>query len=72
MMLMTGMLISGKISTGIERTEPIPRIIIKIAMTTNVYGRLKASLTTHIGIPLMLFELGVMPRNGFRVHCDSV
>jgi hypothetical protein len=65
------MLISGKISTGIVRTDPIPRISIKIAMTTNVYGRLKASLTTHIGIPLLLLKLGVLRRETFSATLHS-
>src|ERR1700737_2097253 len=51
-MLTTGMLIFGKMSVGVRSAASVPRIKIRIATTTNVYGRLKASLTIHICIPL--------------------
>ncbi len=46
---------SGKMSTGVVRIEATPRIKIKIAMTTNVYGRLSASLTIHIVFASFVF-----------------
>src|SRR5438094_6413682 len=43
-----GMSIYGKISTGMVTTADPPRIAIRMAMTTNVYGRPNASRTIHI------------------------
>src|SRR6266850_5076357 len=48
MMLTTGMLMFGKMSVGVRKIESVPRIKIKIANTTNVYGRLSATLTIHM------------------------
>src|SRR6185503_164943 len=47
--------ISGKISFGMRRMDTTPINTINIAMTTNVYGRLSASLTIHNrSLPLLL------------------
>src|SRR5450432_1224977 len=43
-----GILMLGKISVGIDSMEKMPRIRIKNAKTTKVYGRLSASRTIHI------------------------
>src|SRR6266849_8886090 len=48
MMLTTGMLMFGKMSVGVRKIESVPRIKIRIASTTNVYGRFSATLTIHI------------------------
>src|SRR3954466_12427498 len=42
-----GSAISGKMSFGMRRIDTMPSRTINIAMTTNVYGRLSASLTIH-------------------------
>ena len=42
------MLISGKMSTAIRRIVTTLRTTISSDITTNVYGRLKASLTIHM------------------------
>src|ERR1700722_70079 len=42
---MIGMLMLGKMSTGIRSAASVPRINIKNAATTKVYGRLSAILT---------------------------
>ena len=42
-----GSAISGKMSFGMRRMETMPSKTISIATTTNVYGRLSASLTIH-------------------------
>src|SRR3954465_2179410 len=39
--------ISGKMSFGMRRIDTMPSSTINSAMTTNVYGRLSASLTIH-------------------------
>src|SRR5665213_772458 len=46
----TGISMFGKISVGIERMLKTPRIRIKSAKTTKVYGRRSASRTIHIGL----------------------
>src|SRR6266403_571810 len=48
MTLTTGMLISGKMSIGMEAIETAPRTAISSARTTKVYGRRSASRTIHI------------------------
>src|SRR5579862_23835 len=48
MTLMTGMSMFGKMSVGVCWIIAKPRITISKATTTNVYGRLSASLTIHI------------------------
>src|SRR6266481_2539157 len=48
MMLTTGMLMFGKMSVGVRKIDNVPRIKIRIASTTNVYGRFNATLTIHI------------------------
>src|SRR5437016_8307450 len=45
-----GMSIYGKMSTGMVTTADPPRMAIRIAITTNVYGRLNASRTIHISV----------------------
>src|SRR5438132_11250130 len=42
------MSISGKMSVGVFLIETTPSSKIKSAITTNVYGRRRASLTIHI------------------------
>src|SRR6267378_8060005 len=54
MMLTTGMLMFGKMSVGVRKIESVPRIKIRIASTTNVYGRLSATLTIHMIHALIL------------------
>src|SRR6267143_158519 len=52
MMLTTGVLMFGKMSVGVRKIESVPRIKMRIANTTNVYGRFSATLTIHmIGYP---------------------
>src|SRR5438132_2339028 len=60
MTLTTGMLISGKMSIGIETTETRPRTAINSARTTNVYGRRSASRTIHIFV--CLWETRMTPQ----------
>jgi hypothetical protein len=48
MTLITGMLIAGKMSTGVRRSITGLMMNNKIASTMNVYGRRKASFTIHI------------------------
>ena len=48
MMLTTGMLISGKTSTGVVSSTNGVASTISMAITMNVYGRLSATLTIHI------------------------
>jgi hypothetical protein len=45
---MTGIPIFGKISVGVRNADSVPKIRIRIAMTTNVYGRESASLTIAV------------------------
>src|SRR6267154_100852 len=54
MMLTTGMLMFGKMSVGVRKIESVPRIKIRMASTTNVYGRLNATLTIHMIHALIL------------------
>jgi hypothetical protein len=42
------MSIFGKISVGVRTIARPPRIKIRIASTTNVYGRFSASFTIHM------------------------
>ena len=44
----TGMSMFGKISLGVRTIANAPAISSSSAATTNVYGRLRASLTIHI------------------------
>src|SRR5260370_40477036 len=48
MMLTTGMVMFGKMSVGVRTIASAPRIRMSIDATTNVYGRLSASLTIHM------------------------
>src|SRR6202521_583836 len=56
---MTGMLMFGKMSVGVRRADAVPKIRISTAMTTNVYGRRKASRTIPI-IPFSHVKRGVV------------
>src|SRR5580658_1897902 len=47
---MTGMSILGKMSVGVRRMTAGLNKRIRIARTTNVYGRLRASLTIHMDV----------------------
>src|ERR1700676_654123 len=55
-MLTTGMLMFGKMSVGVRKIASVPRIKIRIASTTNVYGRLSATLTIHMIHALILLS----------------
>src|SRR5882762_8781732 len=55
MMLTTGILMLGKMSVGVRKTESVPRSKIRIASTTNVYGRFSATLTIHMISDLQSF-----------------
>ena len=44
----TGMLISGKISTGMRRAAPMPSSAMRISEAITVYGRFSAIWTTDI------------------------
>src|SRR5260370_15653041 len=55
-MLSTGMLMFGKMSVGVRKMDSVPRIKIRIASTTNVYGRFSATLTIHIIHPFVLAD----------------
>src|ERR1700752_3907194 len=48
MLVTTGMLILGKMSTGIVTIASTPITAMSSDMTTKVYGRLSASLTIHM------------------------
>ena len=48
MLLTTGMLIFGKMSTDIDMIDSTPMTAMSSDITTNVYGRLSASRTIHI------------------------
>src|SRR5437899_12119229 len=50
MMLITGMLIFGKISVGVRTIASPPMIRMRMAITTIVYGRRNASRTIHMGL----------------------
>src|ERR1700730_3914222 len=54
MMLTTGMLMFGKMSVGVRNIASVPRIKVRIASTTKVYGRLSATLTIHMIHALIL------------------
>src|SRR6185295_14714991 len=47
---MTGMLISGKMSTGVRAMVRTPPMAIRSAITMNVYGRRRARRTIHIAL----------------------
>src|SRR6266852_9583451 len=50
---MTGMSIFGKMSVGVRKITAGLSKRIRIARTTNVYGRLSANLTIHMDVPLL-------------------
>src|SRR5579872_107463 len=54
---MTGMSIFGKMSVGVRRMTAGLSKRMRIARTTNVYGRLRASLTIHMDVPSPSHEL---------------
>src|SRR5712692_7912554 len=56
MIEMTGMLIWGKMSTGVRAMVSTPPMAISIAITMNVYGRRRARRTIHMVEPQ--FETG--------------
>src|ERR1700733_8859106 len=47
---MTGMSILGKMSVGVRRMTAGLNNRMRMARTTNVYGRLRASLTIHMDV----------------------
>ena len=49
-----GMLMSGKMSVGVRRIVSGVRRIITSAITINVYGRLRAKETIHMGGKLQI------------------
>src|SRR5205809_4299567 len=51
MIEMTGMLISGKMSTGVRAMVSTPPMAMSSAITMNVYGRRRARRTIHIAQP---------------------
>src|ERR1700704_642850 len=63
-MLMTGILISGKISVGVRRTTTGVRIRISSAITIKVYGLRNAKATIHIEYALRLPGEGPPLRTG--------
>src|SRR4051812_19515842 len=57
----TGMLMLGKMSVGVRRIVSGPTNRIRIARTTNVYGRLSAIRTIHTGDLDWNAEVGADP-----------
>src|SRR3984885_10838908 len=47
---MTGISMCGEMAVGIVTPAEVPSNRIRIATTTNVYGRCRATLTIHIGL----------------------
>src|SRR6202795_220652 len=63
MMLTTGISMFGKMSVGVRKIDSVPKSKIRIASTTNVYGRLSAILTIHmIHVPDLSVQLGRTPQ----------
>src|SRR5579864_1837022 len=54
---MTGMSIFGKMSVGVRRMTAGLSKRMRIARTTNVYGRLRANLTIHMDVPLLGYDV---------------
>src|SRR5207244_5950037 len=54
MIEITGMLISGKMSTGVRAMGSTPPMAISVAITMKVYGRRRARRTIHIARPRAL------------------
>src|SRR5260370_39561366 len=48
MVVTTGMLMVGKKQVGVRKIEIVPRTKMRIASTTNVYGRMSATLAIHM------------------------
>src|SRR4029077_21004976 len=69
-MLTTGMLILGKMSVGVRTIASAPMMRISMANTTKVYGRCNASLTIHIGFPVL--HLPRTTDGGHYAVCDLV
>src|SRR6202030_291045 len=69
-MLTTGMLMLGKMSVGVRTIASAPMIRIRMANTTKVYGRCNASLTIHIGFPVL--QLPRITDGGHYAVCDLV
>jgi len=59
---MTGMSMSGKMSFGIPRIVTTPRMAMRNAITTKVYGRLSATRTSHIMAERALYAAGMARR----------
>ncbi len=55
----------GKMSVGAWQAEYTPPSAIRIAMTTNVYGRRSASRTIHIRGQSAVFGLAVEVRRAY-------
>src|SRR5690348_9430174 len=66
---MTGMSIFGKMSVGVRRMTAGLSKRMRIARTTNVYGRLRANLTIHMNSPLLGY--GVHRKNRRSAHAAS-
>src|SRR5579864_3033479 len=63
MMLTTGMLILGKMSVGVRKISRTPIARMRMAMTTNVYGRRNASRTIHIeSLPAVSYFVDIFCR----------
>src|ERR1043166_4627324 len=54
--LTTGMSMYGKMSTGIVVMAALPRIAIRIAITTKVYGRYRLHRRPHQRIPRQILS----------------
>ncbi len=62
MTLMTGMLMFGKISTGVRKIVIGVKMMMSSAITTNVYGRRRAKATIHIGrVKLQIRQESYLP-----------
>src|ERR1700674_3220090 len=61
MMLITGILIFGKMSVGVRTIESGPSMRINMARTTKVYGLCSASRTIH-----MIHSIAPAPSEGSR------
>src|SRR5438045_6729685 len=71
MIEMTGMLISGKMSTGVRAMVSTPPMAISSAITMNVYGRRSARRTIHIAQPTAPLS-SCMPPGRRNSHAGGV
>src|SRR5947208_13071858 len=72
MMLITGMLMLGKMSVGVRKIARTPITRMSMDITTKVYGRRNASLTIHIEVDPLLwlrYRAGTRDRR-IRPGCD--